>query len=121
MVGAAGRAVPPMSIRVHPITLAALWLAACAGAKPPPDQRELKKRAVGTTFDEEAYDAAKAALVATLKDRGHPEAAVEGEVRVDPIAHTAAITLELQPGEEAAFGEVQVHGARKVPEKKIAS
>ena len=80
----------------------------------------VKELKVGKTFDEEAYETAKASLATRLHNHGYAEATVEGKVEVDPTAHTAAITFTLTPGKTYVFGKALVSGTKQVPRDKVA-
>lgn len=83
-------------------------------------QSDVRAVQVGKVFLEDQYDAAKAGLGLSLRNAGYAEAQVQGQVVVDPVAHTAAITFALQPGERYSIGRIVVSGTSRVPRKKVA-
>ena len=66
----------------------------------------------GQIFDHELYLAQKDGLVGRLKSHGYPWAEVRGEVAIDRDRREADVTLTLEPGPLACFGELVVRGAR---------
>lgn len=83
-------------------------------------QKVTKKLAPGEIFDETEYDTAKGALGLSLRNAGYAEAQVQGQVTVDPVAHTAVIDFGIHPGERYNIGRIMVSGTSKVPRKKVA-
>jgi len=64
----------------------------------------------GQPFDYEAYDRAKAPLLAVLQDAGYARAQLETSVVADRAAHTAIVELVYTPGPRCTFGAVEVAG-----------
>jgi outer membrane translocation and assembly module TamA len=64
----------------------------------------------GQPFDFEAYDRAKAPLLAVLQDAGYARAELEASVVADRAAHTAIVELAYTPGPRCTFGAVEVAG-----------
>lgn len=73
----------------------------------------------GDRFDEAAYAHDKAAIVATLADRGYAFAAVTGQVRIDVARHAAYVELDVAPGTPAVYGPVRILGLKDIPEKPV--
>jgi len=68
----------------------------------------------GQVFRQQAWDAAKARALATL--RASPYAAAEivrSRADIDPVARTAALAIELESGPAFRFGEIDVQGLSK--------
>jgi len=82
--------------------------------------RSLRNLKAGEVFDEADYEAAKTALEKSLRNHGYATGEVNGEVKVDPKAHTAAVTFTMQPGARYHFGRVLVSGTKNVPREKIS-
>ncbi|HUK66900.1 MAG TPA: BamA/TamA family outer membrane protein [Anaeromyxobacteraceae bacterium] len=74
---------------------------------------------VGDLFTEEAYDAAKAALLTALNDNGYAKAEVKASAQVDPDRNEAKVTYEITPGERYRFGAAFVAGAAQIPRARI--
>src|SRR5207245_6709714 len=53
--------------------------------------RQRMALSIGDRFDEDAYDAAKSALGAAMKNASYARAALRGEASVDPTAHAAPL------------------------------
>jgi outer membrane translocation and assembly module TamA len=79
----------------------------------------LDEMSPGDRFDEAVYDRTRRTLLRTLRDAGHGGAEVDGEVEVDPIAHTATVRFKLVPGAVMELGDVCVEGHGKLPPKLI--
>lgn len=61
-----------------------------------------------------------AAVVQALREAGHPFAAITGkEVIVDHATHSVRLTLTVDPGPIAAFGETTVSGTEKVSPETV--
>ncbi len=78
----------------------------------PPEDREaaLEKMpvAVGKTFVEADWAAAKEGLRTRLRNRGYARATVAGVALVDAATQTATLRMAVAPGRRYQFGEVQV-------------
>jgi translocation and assembly module TamA len=75
--------------------------------------------AVGDVFTEDAYDAAKAAILDALTNNGYAKASVQERAQVDPDRNEARVTYEVKPGERYRFGQVFVAGAAQIPRARI--
>jgi outer membrane protein assembly factor BamA len=76
--------------------------------------------ATGARFNEDAYDAAKAALVNTLTSRGYAWAEVSGHITVNLLTHRAAVDLGVRPGPRFKIGQVTLLGLDgKLPEAPV--
>lgn len=64
----------------------------------------------GQIFDHDTYLAKKDQIETRIKRLGFAWARVDGQVDVDRDAHTADITLKVDPGPKAVFGHVYVRG-----------
>ncbi|HEY0840300.1 MAG TPA: POTRA domain-containing protein, partial [Vulgatibacter sp.] len=73
----------------------------------------------GARIREEDFDAAKAELEQRLRDFGYADAAVKGQVSVDPAARKADVRLVAEPGPRLRFGRVVITGAVQVPRETI--
>ena len=73
----------------------------------------------GTRIREADFDAAKAALEQRLRDAGHADARVTGDVAIDPRRRTAQVKLVAAPGPRLRFGRVVITGAAEVPRETI--
>jgi translocation and assembly module TamA len=81
---------------------------------PPELQEELAedtKLHLHDRFDEANYEAEKQRLDSELRERGYALTAVHGQVRIDRVAQSASIELEVKPGPRCKFGKVHVSGA----------
>jgi outer membrane translocation and assembly module TamA len=63
---------------------------------------------VGGPYTAERVAATEALVLQAVAERGHPYAEVEAAAVVDPVARTAAVTLEVEVGPRAVFGEIRV-------------
>lgn len=75
--------------------------------------------AVGDVFTEEAYDAARAAILEALTTTGWAKAAVEEHAEVDPATHEVRVRYPVSPGRRYEFGGVFVAGASAIPRARI--
>jgi outer membrane translocation and assembly module TamA len=73
----------------------------------------------GDRFDEALYDQSKEVLAERLREASYACAEVEGTVKIDPEARNARIVFDLNPGQSAVFGPVQVVGNEDLPVKPI--
>lgn len=71
---------------------------------------ELVEVAEGDVFDRDAYRSTLAGIEAYLHEQAFAYAKVSGEVRVDAEAHTATVTVRVDPGPPCTFGEVRYAG-----------
>jgi translocation and assembly module TamA len=74
----------------------------------------------GQRFDHAHYLEQKAQLAGALKEAGFPFAAVDGQVRLDPLAHEAEVLLELKPGTRARIRGIEVRGTRRIDPDLVA-
>lgn len=65
------------------------------------------------------FDDSQARLLTRLHDAGYARAQVIPHTQVDPAQHTAVVTFTLAPGEQTAFGQIAIKGARQVEERAI--
>jgi outer membrane translocation and assembly module TamA len=70
-------------------------------------------------FDEAEFDQTKAQVERMLRDEGYAQAAVEGQVQIDPKARSAAIHFVVKAGPLMELGDVCVEGHGKLPAKLI--
>lgn len=70
-------------------------------------------------FDEDEYEQAKQDVANALADVGYAYVRVAGEAEVDLTDQSAEVTLEVDAGPRATFGEVEIEGLRKVPEGPV--
>lgn len=75
--------------------------------------------ALGAPFDEEAYDAAKQALVRSLTDAGYAFAKVDAHADVDLVRHHAFVRFTVEHGAPQKLGEVRIVGAGQLPEDRV--
>ena len=83
----------------------------------PGGQEDLKDLPLkrGDVFDRTLVYAAADTIRNRLHDRGYAEAVVKLEdFQVDREKHTAAVTLQVEPGVTAVIGEVHVQGAQRI-------
>ncbi|HUL58615.1 MAG TPA: BamA/TamA family outer membrane protein [Anaeromyxobacteraceae bacterium] len=73
----------------------------------------------GDPFTEGAYDAARAAILATLRNDGWAMAEVAQRAQVLPEDGSARITYTVTPGERYRFGPVVVTGTTEVPRGRV--
>lgn len=80
-------------------------------ALPPEERRAVLADlplAVGATFTEGDWAAAKERIGSRLRARGYSQAAVAGRALVDVETHRAALTITARPGIPTVFGEIRV-------------
>jgi outer membrane protein assembly factor BamA len=92
----------------------------------PPDRRATRPRvetrsriAVGQRFDVEALHQTESDLRATLADRGYAFAKVTTRARVDRVARTADVDIEVIPGPFVRLGKIEIVGLQTVPERGV--
>lgn len=92
----------------------------------PPDRRATQPHVearcaipVGGTFDVEALHQAESDLRAVLEDRGYAYARVTARARVDRVARTADVELEVIPGPFVRLGRIEIEGLVTVPEHGV--
>lgn len=66
-------------------------------------------------FDEDAFEEGKKAVAHVLGENGYAFAKVRGSATVDIANHTAAITMEVQPGPQAVYGDIRIVGLEEIP------
>ncbi|WP_242394103.1 autotransporter assembly complex protein TamA [Anaeromyxobacter oryzisoli] len=74
---------------------------------------------VGDVFTEAAYDAAKARLLAVLRNAGWANAEVTQQADIDPGRHGAEVRYGVKPGRRFRFGPVFVAGTAAIPRDRI--
>jgi outer membrane translocation and assembly module TamA len=74
---------------------------------------------VGGPYTGERVAATEALVLQALAERGHPFGEVEITAVVDHVARTAAITLAVEPGPRALFGEIRVQADPPLRESDI--
>ncbi|MFK8000052.1 MAG: outer membrane protein assembly factor [Polyangiales bacterium] len=67
---------------------------------------------VGQRFDEQSYEATKAALVRVLHNATFACASVDGDVQLDETNRVANVTFTVSPGVEHVIGDVTLSGER---------
>ncbi len=70
-------------------------------------------------FNEEAYQATRAALERVLLDHGYAFAMVEASASVDVARHLARVRYRIQPGPLATYGKIHVTGLVEIPEQMV--
>ncbi|MGH7453967.1 MAG: BamA/OMP85 family outer membrane protein, partial [bacterium] len=74
---------------------------------------------VGDLLREADLRNSRAALTADLTNYGFPYANATSEVKRDAASQTAKVVFRVDPGRECRFGEVQVTGNKKIPQRVI--
>jgi outer membrane protein insertion porin family len=74
----------------------------------------------GAPFNRLLFGAATDSIRAALQDRGYPFADVFRGFAVDREAREAAVSFDVDPGPQAAWGPVEIQGADRVTEGAIA-
>jgi outer membrane protein assembly factor BamA len=74
---------------------------------------------VGGPYTTARVAATEALVLQAVAERGHPHAEVEVAAVVDPVARTAAVTLEVEAGPRAVFGEVRVEAEPPLRESDV--
>jgi outer membrane protein insertion porin family len=74
---------------------------------------------VGDPLRESALRNSQAALTADLTNHGFPYANATSEVKRDAVSQTAKIVFRINPGPPCVFGEVQIAGATKIPQRVV--
>jgi outer membrane protein assembly factor BamA len=75
----------------------------------------------GAPFDYDTYEAAKQPLVTLVANAGYAHAEVKGTVTADPVAATATVRYEIEPGERCRFGAITIPRAELLPESLTAA
>lgn len=73
----------------------------------------------GAPFAEDAYDAAKAAILRALTDAGYAFATVEATASVDLSKHRAFAHYRVAHGVPQTLGEVRIEGLGPLPEDRV--
>ena len=73
----------------------------------------------GAPFEEENLDRTKQALTRVLKEAGFAYSKVNVRATVDLNARAADISIEIDPGRQARFGEIKIQGLKQIPESKV--
>lgn len=84
----------------------------------PPEVGAARARALvelgdGAPFDYDAYDAAKAPLVAMVEDAGYARAEVRGRVTADATGAVAIARYDVAPGPRCTFGAIRITGVAR--------
>lgn len=70
---------------------------------------EASRPEIGIPLDQAAYDSLRDGLMTRVRQRGYLDARfTRHEIRVDPASRSAAIALQLEPGERYRFGKVTI-------------
>jgi outer membrane translocation and assembly module TamA len=70
-------------------------------------------------FDEAEYDRVRGSVERMLRDAGYAQAAVDGEVEIDPKQKSASVHFTVESGPVMELGDVCVEGHGKLPPKLI--
>jgi outer membrane protein insertion porin family len=106
----------------QPARVIDLKLAGPDPLEPLPRVKELFKAlqiAVGEPLREAGLRNSQAALTADLTNHGFPYATAASEVKRDDASRTAKVVFRITPGPECVFGEVQITGANKIPQRVV--
>jgi outer membrane protein insertion porin family len=74
---------------------------------------------VGDPLREAGLSNSQAALTADLTNHGFPFANAVAEVKREAASQTAKVVFRVKPGPEYRFGEVQITGNKKIPQRVI--
>jgi outer membrane protein insertion porin family len=74
---------------------------------------------VGDLLREAGLSNSQAALTADLTNHGFPFANAVAEVKREAASQTAKVVFRVKPGPEYRFGEVQITGNKKIPQRVI--
>lgn len=69
---------------------------------------------VGAPFNRYRFQASADTIIARLRNRGYPDAAVFRGFDLDRAAHTAEVALEVVPGVKARLGGIRVEGVTRM-------
>ena len=75
----------------------------------------------GEILDEDHYEQAKREMLRILGDRGFAFASVSGRMDVDLARHEARLSFQIDAGEKAVFGPIEIVGLDQIPEDKVRS
>lgn len=76
--------------------------------------------ASGAVFRQADWDEAKSALLKNLLARDYPAARiVQSAAVIDPVRHSAALTIDVDSGPPFTFGTLQVEGLKRYPQSRI--
>ena len=75
--------------------------------------------APGAVFTDQAYRAAKAAVLVRLHDDAFAEAQIQGRANVDKLAHAVDITFAITPGGHYVYKDFVIRGNSRVPINRI--
>lgn len=74
----------------------------------------------GEPFSQKGWSDAKDALLKGFLNRGYPTAGiVQSEAQIDPVQHKAMLMIEIESGPFFTFGELQIDGLQRYPQKVI--
>jgi outer membrane protein assembly complex protein YaeT len=73
----------------------------------------------GRRLNRADFEASRDLLLKHLHNATYARAAIVPETVVDTEAHTAVVTYELRPGEQATFGQITIEGENLVNERAI--
>jgi translocation and assembly module TamA len=77
--------------------------------------------ASGAIFRQEDWDGAKSALLKNLLARDYPAARIaQSAAVIDPVRHTATLTIDVDSGPPFTFGVLQVKGLSRYPQSRLA-
>lgn len=99
--------VKPQGLSGLPVRVSADVFAALATLKP------------GTPFDEARFDEMKQSILEALQDRGFPFAKVDAKALIDLARHVADVSLSVEPGTLADYGEVKIEGLHAIPDGPV--
>ncbi len=73
----------------------------------------------GDPFDEDVYEKAESDVSNALADYGYAYVRTQGTAKVDLAEHAAIVTLTVNPGPRAVYGDVKLEGLTELPEGPI--
>ncbi len=88
-----------------------------------PDLAQLRKNwtlSRGSVFRHEDWETAKTALLRQVRKIRYPKASlIESQATVDPETQQVALKVVVDSGESVRFGEIQIEGLKRYPEKTV--
>ena len=104
-----------------PVTVRSVDIPGVANLPPLVTKEVLRARSlkIYDVFDEERFDAMKAAILEAQQDRGFPFAKVDAKAHIDLVEHRADVKLRLDPGPAAGYGTVSIEGLKSIPEGPV--
>jgi outer membrane protein insertion porin family len=112
----------------RPLLLRSLALADTLGRVAEPDSKDTELAArwatirdthLGRRFREEELESIRADLIKTLDERGHTNAVVEPEAKIDSADYAVDLVLKVAPGARLRVASIEVDGAKKVPARLV--